>query len=82
MLLSTWLRRASCGATVSFLNFASWAAGSGSGFGSLFTPRGHVTSLLGGSLAAEISQRASSLALVAIAVAYALFALRLARGRN
>jgi len=61
-----------------FLAF-DWLVGSGSAFGSLFTPRGHVTSLLGGSLAAEISQRTSSIALVAIVLAYGLFALRLAR---
>lgn len=56
-----------------------WIVGSGSGFGALFTPRGHVQSLLGGSLCADISQRASSVALVAILCAYAGFALLLTR---
>lgn len=56
-----------------------WVLGAGSGFGALFTPRGHVQSLLGGSLCAEISQRASSIALVGIVAAYAAAAVLLAR---
>jgi hypothetical protein len=53
--------------------------GAGSGFGALFTPRGHVQSLLGGPLCADIAQRASSIALVAIVLAYAALALLLTR---
>ncbi len=56
-----------------------WIVGAGSGFGALFTPRGHVQSLLGGPLCADISQRASSLALVAILCSYAALALLLTR---
>ena len=58
-----------------------WIVGAGSGFGALFTPRGHVESLLGGTLCAEISQRASSIALVVIALAYAVAAVALTRRR-
>lgn len=61
-----------------FLAF-DWIVGSGSGFGALFTPRGHVQSLLGGQLCAELSPRASSLTLVAILCAYAALALLLTR---
>ena len=56
-----------------------WIVGAGSGFGALFTPRGHVHSLLGGPLCADISQRASSIVLVAILCAYAAVALLLTR---
>lgn len=59
-----------------------WIVGAGSGFGALFTPRGHVQSLLGGTLCAEISQRASSLALVGVLVAYAGAAVLLTRRRG
>jgi hypothetical protein len=61
-----------------FLAF-DWIVGSGAGFGALFTPRGHVTSLLGGPLCAEISQRASSFALVAIMMAFVGLALLVTR---
>ena len=61
-----------------FLAF-DWIVGSGSGFGALITPRGHVQSLLGGPLCAEISQRASSVALLVILVAYAAIAWGLTR---
>ena len=56
-----------------------WIVGSGSGFGALFTPRGHVQSLLGGPLCAEISQRASSVTLLAIGCAYAGLAVLITR---
>jgi hypothetical protein len=56
-----------------------WIVGSGSGFGALFTPRGHVQSLLGGPLCAELSQRGSSIVLATILVAYAGLALLFTR---
>jgi hypothetical protein len=56
-----------------------WLIGSGSGFGALFTPRGHVTSLLGGVPCFDLSRRASSVALVVLALAYVALTLRLAR---
>ena len=37
-----------------------WLMGSGGGFGSMFVPRGHVTSLLGGVHAFEMSVKSSS----------------------
>ena len=43
-----------------------WIIGGGAGVGALITPRGHVTSLLGGPLCAELVQRASSLLLVVL----------------
>ena len=47
-----------------------WIVGSGSGTLAVFTPRGHVTALLGGSLCAELPTRASSVILVVIIAAY------------
>ncbi len=61
-----------------FLAF-DWIVGGVAGVGALITPRGHVTSLLGGHLCAELTQRASSTALVAIIAAYTLLALFLVR---
>ena len=61
-----------------FLAF-DWIVGSGAGFGALFTPRGHVLSLLGGLPCAELSQRASSLLLLGLLLAYAGLALLLIR---
>jgi len=54
--------------------------GAAAGFGSLFTPRAHVTSLLGGQACFELSRRASSVVLVVLALAYLGLAVRLARG--
>jgi hypothetical protein len=56
-----------------------WVLGASAGFGALFTPRGHVVSLLGGALCFDLSRRTSSVMLVAIAVAYGAAAVRLAR---
>jgi hypothetical protein len=56
-----------------------WIVGSGAGVGAIFTPRGHVLSLLGGLPCAELSQRASSLLLVALLLAYAAVTLLLIR---
>jgi hypothetical protein len=58
-----------------------WIVGSGAGVGALITPRGHVVSLLGGPLCAELSQRASSVLLVMMVVSYGALALVLARRR-
>lgn len=56
-----------------------WIIGGGAGAGALITPRGHVTSLLGGPLCAELSQRTSSVLLVVLLVAYAGLAVALVR---
>lgn len=56
-----------------------WIVGSTAGAGALFTPRGHVTALLGGALCAGIPARASSLLLLAMVVAYAALAAALTR---
>ena len=56
-----------------------WILGGGAGAGALFMPRGHVTSLLGGPLCADLSQRASSLMLVVLLLAYAGLAVLLVR---
>jgi hypothetical protein len=61
-----------------FLGF-DWILGGGAGIGALITPRGHVTSLLGGPLCAEMSQRASSVLLLVLLVAYASFSVLLVR---
>lgn len=56
-----------------------WILGGTAGVGSILVPRGHVTSLLGGPLAAELSQRASSVALAILALAYAAIAVGISR---
>lgn len=56
-----------------------WLLGASSGFGAVFTPRGHVTSLLGGALCFDLSRRTSSVLLVALALGYVALTLRLAR---
>lgn len=56
-----------------------WIMGSGAGVGALILPRGHVTSLLGGPLCADLSQRASSVLLVALIAVYGTLAIFLAR---
>lgn len=61
-----------------FLAF-DWIVGGGAGVGALITPRGHVTSLLGGAACAELTQRASSVALLLILASYTLLALLLVR---
>ena len=61
-----------------FLAF-DWIVGGGAGFGALFTPRGHVLSLLGGVPCAELSQRASSVVLVGLLGVYAAVAVGLTR---
>jgi hypothetical protein len=54
---------------------ADWVLG-GSGVFSVLFPHGHVTSLFGGERAFHVSQRASSVALVALTVVMCLWALR------
>lgn len=53
--------------------------GASAGFGALFTPRAHVTSLLGGRPCFDLSPRASSVLLLLLAVVYLALATRLAR---
>jgi hypothetical protein len=53
--------------------------GGGAGVGALLTPRGHVQSLLGGTLCADLSQRASSALLVVLALVYLALAVLLSR---
>jgi hypothetical protein len=52
-----------------------WALGVNTGATSLVTPRGHLRNLLGGMPPMDLSQRASSVALAAIAMACAMIAL-------
>jgi hypothetical protein len=56
-----------------------WIVGASAGVGALLTPRGHVMSLLGGTLCANLSSRASSIMLVGLVVAYTGMAVLLAR---
>ena len=58
---------------------ADWVLGAAAGLGALFTPRGHVMSLLGGPSCFELSRRASSVALVVLALFYLALAVRLGR---
>ncbi|AKU94253.1 hypothetical protein AKJ09_00917 [Labilithrix luteola] len=62
-----------------FLLAIDWIFGSGSGVLALITPRGHVTSLLGGPLCADLPARASSVILFVLLVVYVLLAVRLTR---
>jgi hypothetical protein len=56
-----------------------WIIGSGAGFGALFTPRGHVTSLLGGVPVFEVSSRVSSAMLFLLVVLWTAIAVALGR---
>jgi hypothetical protein len=56
-----------------------WILGGGAGAGALLTPRGHVTALLGGPLCAELTQRASSVLLLVLLLAYGALAVLLTR---
>jgi hypothetical protein len=49
------------------------------GFGSIFTPRAHVMSLLGGSASFELGRRTSSLLLIVLTIVYFAVAVRLSR---
>jgi hypothetical protein len=56
-----------------------WILGAPGGFGALFTPRGHIMSLLGGSQVFELSRRTSSVFLILLLVGYLALAVRLGR---
>lgn len=56
-----------------------WLLGASGGFGSILVPRGHLTSLLGGGPAFELSHRASSVFLIVLAFLFAGAAIRLGR---
>ncbi len=56
-----------------------YVIGTPAGFASIFTPRAHVMSLLGGAQCFELSRRASSVFLVVLALAYLALAASLAR---
>lgn len=56
-----------------------WILGASSGAGAVITPRAHLRNLLGGAPPMELSQRASSAALVLLTVLFALLALRRSR---
>ena len=56
-----------------------WIVGGGAGVGAILTPRGHVTSLLGGPLCADLSARASSIMLIVLFLAFASLAVLLVR---
>jgi hypothetical protein len=56
-----------------------WIIGMPGGFGAIFTPRGHVTSLLGGQACFDLSRRASSVILVVLLLAYLALTVRLGR---
>lgn len=58
------------GAARGVLLAADWLIGAPGGFGALFTPRGHLTSLLGGSLCFDLSRKTSSIALVILLLGY------------
>lgn len=56
-----------------------WILGSTGGAGALFTPRGHVASLLGGQACFELSRRASSVVLFVLMICYLGLAIRFFR---
>lgn len=56
-----------------------YVIGTPAGFGSIFTPRAHVMSLLGGPQCFELSRRVSSVVLVLLVLAYLALAVALAR---
>ncbi len=61
------------------LLIVDWILGASGGASALFSPRGHVRNLLGGSPPMDLSQRASVAALVLLALASALVAIRRSR---
>lgn len=56
-----------------------YIVGVSAGFGSIFTPRAHVMSLLGGPASFELGRRTSSVIVVVLMLAYFALAVRLAR---
>lgn len=67
------------GAARGFFLAFDWIVGAGAGAGALLTPRGHVVSLLGGRHVAELSQRASSVMLVALLLLFVLASVALTK---
>jgi hypothetical protein len=67
------------GAARALFLVVDWLIGAGAGFGALFTPRGHLMSLLGDQACFDISRRASSVVLVLLVVGYGAVAIRLSR---
>lgn len=61
------------------LLIVDWLIGGGSGALSLLCPRSHITSLLGGPLAADVSQRASSVLLLVLLGGYGVVAVAASR---
>lgn len=59
-----------------------WLVGAQGGFFALFTPRAHLRNLLGGAPPSQLSERASSIALFAIAAACLLHSLRRVQPRR
>lgn len=62
------------GAMRSLFLVADWTLGSAVGLAAVFTPRGHLASLLGGPLCFDLPRRVSSVALVFMVVAYVALA--------
>lgn len=58
---------------------ADFIIGSGHSLGAALVPRGHVVALLGGPLVADLSQRASSIALLVLVAAWLGFAVLVSR---
>ncbi|MEO6420496.1 MAG: hypothetical protein ABIP39_13855 [Polyangiaceae bacterium] len=56
-----------------------WVLGSGTGVGAVLTPRGNLRNLLGGAAPGELSQQASTLALLVLVVLFTLIAARRVR---
>lgn len=59
-----------------------WVFGTGGGFGAIFTPRGHVRSLVGAGLVFGLSPRTSSVLLFFLVALWGAFGITLARRRG
>jgi hypothetical protein len=95
VLTSAWIGALGGGAYAAYFSFAAtfgargggrtvalivdWVLGSGTGALALITPRAHVRSLFAGTPPLDLAERASSIALGAIIVVYALLATARAR---
>jgi hypothetical protein len=94
LLASTWVGALGGAAYAAFFAFGSaigkgamrgvflaidWILGAGAGVGSIFVPRGHLSALLGGTLAAEIPLRASCALLLLQVVVFTAIAVVLTR---
>lgn len=67
------------GSMRSALVAVDWILGSAGGVGAVLVPRGHVLSLLGGAMPAEVSQRGSSALLLIMVVMFGALAVWIAR---